>query len=309
MAPSPLAIGFTLQERHFAAGLPALHRTVSTIADAGVDFVGVLDHLTFWDGTGFDAIVNATAVAACHPSIPIMTAVLVLPVRHPVLVARELSSLSLLAPGRLTLGVGVGGEDRREIEAAGVDPASRGARMDESLRALRDLTRVGETSFTGEHFALDGVRIRPVPDPRIPIIVGGRSDRALQRAARFGDGWLGFACSPERFSLATKIVLDEAAAAGASTADFEFGLSVWCGVSAGADARARLAGELESLYKLPYERFARYCPVGSPDEIAQQVAPYVRAGCTRLCLMPVGDSTEQEISAVAAIRQAVVELT
>lgn len=307
MARSPLAVGFTLQERHFSDGLAGLHGTVGAVAAGGLDFVGVLDHLTFWDGTGFDSIVNATAVAATHPSIPIMTAVMVLPVRHPVLVARELSSLSLLAPGRLTLGVGVGGEDRREIEAASVDPASRGRRMDESLQVLRDLMDRGETSFRGEHFAFDGVRIEPRPAQRIPIIVGGRSDRALRRAARFGDGWLGFACSPERFSLATKIV-DEAGEAIGRSAEFDFGLSVWCGVSARDDAPARLAAVLESLYKIPYDRFARYCPVGTPAEIARELAPYVEAGCTRLCLMPVGDSPEQEVDAVAATRQALLDL-
>lgn len=301
MAIAPLAVGFVLQERHFVGGFPELQRAVGSIADAGLDFVGLLDHLTFWDGTGFDSIVNATAVAAAHPSMPIMTAVMVLPVRHPVLVARELSSFSLLAPGRLTLGVGVGGEDRREIEAAGVDPRSRGRRMDESLEVLRDLLTVGETNFGGEHFAFDRVRIEPRPAERIPIIVGGRSDRALRRAARFGDGWLGFACSPERFSLATKLVRDAADLIGRD-AGFEFGLSVWCGVSEGADAQAGLAGELESLYKIPYDRFSRYCPVGSPAEIAAELAPYIEAGCTRLCLMPVGDSVDQEIAAVAAVR-------
>ncbi|HWL41675.1 MAG TPA: LLM class flavin-dependent oxidoreductase [Ilumatobacter sp.] len=303
-----LSVGFTLQERHFAEGLPRLRETVAAIADAGLDFVGVLDHLSFWDGTGFDSIVNAAAVAAVHPSIPVMTAVTVMSVRHPVLLARELSSLSLLAPGRLTLGVGVGGEDRREIEAAGVDPSVRGARMDESLQILRDLAERGASSFQGTHFALDDVRITPRPEPRIPIIVGGRSDRALRRAARFGDGWLGFACSPERFSTASKIVREEAAVAATPVGDFNFGLSVWCGVANGPAPHGPLARQLEALYKLPYERFARYCPVGSPADIAAELARYVEAGCTRLCLMPVGGSVDEEIAAVAAIKRHLIQL-
>ena len=295
---SPL-VGFTLQERHFANGVEALQSTLAEIEAGGIDFVSVLDHLTFWDGAGFDGLANAAAVAAAHPCIPICVTVLILPVRHPVIVARQVSSIAMLAPERLTLGVGVGGEDRHEIEAAGIDPSTRGTRMNESLTVLRALLDVGEVTFAGQHFDLRSVRVRPVPTSRIPILIGGRSDAALRRTARLGDGWLALACSPERFAAATAAIQVEAELYGRGDIRFDHGLVVWCGYSDRGSGRSLLAEEMESLYKIPFERFARYCFEGSPGEVAKQLAHYADAGCGRFSIIPVGDSLDDEIKCVS----------
>ena len=122
-----------------------------------------------------------------------------LPLRHPVTVARQLATIAQLAPGRLTLGVGLGGEDRHEIEICGVDPKTRGRRMDECLHILRRLADGTPVTFDGEFFALDDALILPAPSPSIPLVVGGRSDAAVSRAARLGDGWLGIWVSPRRY--------------------------------------------------------------------------------------------------------------
>jgi alkanesulfonate monooxygenase SsuD/methylene tetrahydromethanopterin reductase-like flavin-dependent oxidoreductase (luciferase family) len=294
-----LLIGFTLQERHFARGVEALQSALTEIEASGIDFVSVLDHLTFWDGAGFDGLANAAAVAAAHPRIPISITVLILPVRHPVIVARQVSSISMLAPDRLTLGVGVGGEDRHEIEAAGVDPSTRGTRMNESLTVLRALLDGEEVTFAGQHFDLRSVRVRPVPTSRVPILIGGRSDAAIRRTARLGDGWLAFACSPERFAAATAAIQVEAELHGRGDTRFDNGLVVWCGYSDRAAGPSLLAQEMESLYKLPFERFDRYCFQGSPGQVAKQLAQYADAGCGRFSIIPVGDSLEDEIKCVS----------
>src|SRR3954454_5700460 len=294
---SPL-VGFTLQERHFAQGVDALQSSLARMETAGLDFASVLDHLTFWDGAGFDGLTNATAVAAGHPRLPVLVSVLILPVRHPVVVARQISSLALFAPGRLILGVGVGGEDRHEIGAAGVDPSTRGRRMDESLTILRALLAGEAVSFAGEHFDLDSVLIRPVPVPSIPILVGGRSDAALRRTAQYGDGWLAFACSPDRFAAGTDLIQLQADDFGRADARFEHGLVAWCGFSRD-DRRSRLGAQIEALYKLPYDRFAKYCFEGSPVEVAKRLAPYAEAGCQRFSIIAVGESLDHEIDCVS----------
>jgi alkanesulfonate monooxygenase SsuD/methylene tetrahydromethanopterin reductase-like flavin-dependent oxidoreductase (luciferase family) len=224
--------------------------------------------------------------------------VLILPVRHPVIVARQISSLNLLAPGRLTLGVGVGGEDRNEIRAAGVDPHTRGKRMDESLTALRELLVRGEVTFDGDHFTLSAVQIRPT-SPQVRILVGGRSNAALKRAGRLSDGWLGFACSPARFAEATELIRAEAVEHGRGDTEFEHGLVVWCGFSDGSlERQSPLAQEMEALYKTPFAKFSKYCFEGSPAEVAKQLAPYADAGCRRFCIIPVGDDVDHEIDCV-----------
>src|SRR5205823_10394699 len=93
------------------------------------------------------------------------------------------------SPGRFTFGVGVGGEDPAEYAAAGVPHRERGARADEALALLEKLRTGAEVTHRGRFFDLDAVAIRPaIPDLR--VLVGGRSDAALTRAARFGSGWI-----------------------------------------------------------------------------------------------------------------------
>ena len=135
---------------------------------------------------------------------------ILLPLRHPVLVARQLASIAELTPGRLIFGVGIGGEDRHELEICGVDPRTVGRRMDESLQILRALSDGKPVSFDGEFFLLHDALIIPAPSPPIPLIVGGRSDAAVRRAGRFGDGWLGIWVSPRRFSSVVEQVAEHA---------------------------------------------------------------------------------------------------
>jgi alkanesulfonate monooxygenase SsuD/methylene tetrahydromethanopterin reductase-like flavin-dependent oxidoreductase (luciferase family) len=97
-------------------------------------------------------------------------------------VARQLANLAEMAPGRVSFGVGVGGDDRHEVEVCGVDPRTRGKRTDESLDVLQQLLAGVTVDHDGEFFSLEQARIVPVPDPPIPFYVGGRSDAALRRA-------------------------------------------------------------------------------------------------------------------------------
>jgi hypothetical protein len=94
-------------------------------AEAGIDHACCGDHVSF-AGTGFDGLVQAAALSLLHPALPVYSSVHLLPLRHPVMVARQLADFSRIAPGRLIFGVGVGAEDRGEVSICGVDPASRG---------------------------------------------------------------------------------------------------------------------------------------------------------------------------------------
>src|SRR5271167_5090113 len=184
-------------------GAAGLRDFVARVEATGIDRLFTGDHVTFTDGRGFDGLLNATAVAMASRRLTVQTAVYLLPLRHPVPVARQVASLAALAPGRLVFGVGLGGEDPAELRACGVDPATRGRRMDEALAVLRPLLAGAEVTLDGDFFRLDQVRIAPAPEPPVPIVVGGRSDAALRRVARHGDGWLGLWVSPERYADAT----------------------------------------------------------------------------------------------------------
>ena len=129
------------------------------------------------------------ALGAVTERIRFVTFVLKLPVRNPVLVAKQATSTAVLTGNRLVLGVGTS-PWREDYEVLGVPWAGRGRRMDEELAVIRGLAAGGYFSFHGEIFDLPPVKIAPVPDRPIPILIGGHGDAALRRAARDGDGWL-----------------------------------------------------------------------------------------------------------------------
>jgi alkanesulfonate monooxygenase SsuD/methylene tetrahydromethanopterin reductase-like flavin-dependent oxidoreductase (luciferase family) len=293
-----------LRDRHLAAGVDRLHTTLARVEAAGIDHVGVFDHVSFWNGTGFDGLVNATALAVAHPRLPVHTGVYLLPLRHPVTVARQLSSLALLAPGRIHFGVGIGGEDRHEVMVCGVAPRTRGRRMDECLTVLTDLLAGRRVTFDGEHVDIQDALVLPAPSPPIPILVGGRSDAALVRTARFGQGWVGFASSPDRFATGIKIVEEEAERLGRGPVPWSHGMVIWCGFGRTRHAaRPALAAEIEQLYQLPFERFVRYCPYGTPEDVAESLAAYVHAGCPSLSLISCADSLDEAIEATGAVKR------
>jgi alkanesulfonate monooxygenase SsuD/methylene tetrahydromethanopterin reductase-like flavin-dependent oxidoreductase (luciferase family) len=224
--------------------------------------------------------------------------------RHPLVVTRQLLTVAQLAPGRLSLGVGVGGDDRREVEACGVDPRTRGRRMDEALEIVRQLLSGTAVSFDGDFYRLEQAALNPAPEKQIPIVVGGRSDAALRRAGRLGDGWLGIWTSARRFAEAIETIDAYARAHGRTDVDWQHGMSIWCGFGADrAAARAQVAPQMERFYRVPFESFERYVPHGSPAEVADFVAPFVEVGCTSLNFIPYAGSVEAGIDAVAEVRQ------
>ena len=271
------------------------------VAEAGLDHVCCGDHVSFFVGAGFDGILRATVVAALHPELSVHTGVYLLPLRHPVLVARQVADLENFAPGRLVFGVGIGGEDRKESVICGIDPATRGKRMDECLTVLRSLLGGAPTTYHGEFFDLEDALIAPPPPGPVPIVVGGRSDAAVRRAGRLGDGWLGIWTSPRRFAQAVELAAEEAAQAGRSGPPTHHAMQVWCGLDRGREAaRAALAPMMEAFYLLPFERFERYSPYGTADDVAAFLSSYVAAGCTTFNLIPQSSLDEDELIAAAA---------
>jgi probable F420-dependent oxidoreductase len=129
------------------------------------------------------------ALGAVTSRLRFTTFVLKLPVRDPVLTAKQATSVAVLTGGRLVLGVGVS-PWREDYEVLGIPWAGRGRRMDEEIAILRGLAAGGYFEYHGQVFDLPPVKIAPVPAEPIPVLIGGHSDAALRRAARSGDGWM-----------------------------------------------------------------------------------------------------------------------
>lgn len=118
-----------------------------------------------------------------------MPYVYVLPLREPVMVAKQLATAAFFASDRIVLGVGAGWLEE-EFALVGADWATRGARLDEMLEIIALLHEGGDVEYAGRYYTVPRCRMRPVPARRVPVMVGGHSDSALRRAARH-DGWLG----------------------------------------------------------------------------------------------------------------------
>ena len=203
-----MRIGVWIPNRGEPAGDPGIAALARTAEEAGYDALTVSDHVVMpeqtdsrypfsedgvvtWDPRDpwYDAIVAMTVCAAVTTRPEIGVGVLVLPQRHPVILANQLASLDAVAGGRVLLGVGAGWL-AEEFDALGVDFATRGDRMDEWLQLLRDQWTGEPPPFDGAHYRLPaGVLAYPRPAHDIPVLVGGMSRAALRRAAD-ADGWL-----------------------------------------------------------------------------------------------------------------------
>lgn len=131
----------------------------------------------------------AAFLAGATERIRFTTFVIKLPLRHPVLAAKQAASLAVISNNRFGFGVGVSPwpDDFRVLD---IPWERRGKRMDETIDIIRGLTKGGYFSYDGEIFQLESVKICPVPTRPIPILIGGHSKLALRRAARVGDGWM-----------------------------------------------------------------------------------------------------------------------
>jgi probable F420-dependent oxidoreductase len=130
------------------------------------------------------------AMAAVTTRLQFVTGVYILPLRHPIEVAKAVATVAVLSGNRVMLGVGAGWM-REEFEVLGVDFASRGRRLDEMIEVLRTLWAGGMVEHHGKIFDFPPLQMAPVPERPVPIAIGGTTPAALRRAARLGDGWIG----------------------------------------------------------------------------------------------------------------------
>lgn len=146
----------------------------------------------------FDVAGVLCALAEQTTTIRLGTYVSLLGIRHPFVAARSFATVDVWSAGRAEVGVGAGWL-REEWVAAGLDPATRGRRLDESIAVCRRLWTEPAVSHEGEFWTFPEVAFEPKPPQQPPpVLVGGESDAALRRAARLGDGWIGMGADPER---------------------------------------------------------------------------------------------------------------
>ncbi len=284
---------------HGASG--DLFGTVELAEALGFDSVWVGDHV-LWYTPSPDPAVLLGAIAARTTTLRLGTAVMLAVLRPPVVVAKQASTLDHLSGGRFVLGVGIGGENPLEFENAGVNVHERSGRLDETIEICRALWTEPSVDYQGRYYQLRDARfdLPPYTPGGPPIWVGGRAPGSLRRAGRLGDGWLGFVVAPDRYADSLAQVRAHAAAAGRDPSRLVAGIQVWCQFDeAPAAARAVIAPAIEAMYRVPYERFERYCIVGNASSWRRGVQEYASAGATHINLVFAGGDVMTQLAQVA----------
>ena len=298
------AIGFGVQVK---SGHPPAEqwRLVQGIEQAGFDSVWTGDHVSFHHPL-YESLTLLASCASITTRVKLGTAVYLLALRPPAIAAKMTATLDALSGGRLIFGVGVGGENPKEFELTGSPHKERGARVTEAIDVVRTLWRDTPASFDGRFTKFTAVSIdpKPVQRPGPPIWVGGRSDAALARAGRQGDGWISYVVQPSRFEESLAKVHAAAAAAGRTLDGFTPAHLTF--ITIGRDyesAKATWARLLSARYAQDFSALAgKYGVIGTPAQCAEQLQRFVDAGCRYFVLDAIVDDGEEraQLDAIAA---------
>ena len=268
-----IRIGLSLGPYATPEGLAA---AVGSLESAGVDSLWFSEVVY---GGLVEPLIGMTYALARTSRLKVGTGVAVLPGRHPVLVAKELTSLAGLAPGRVLPVFGLRPARRPEAAAFPVQ-GNRAAVFDESLQLLRLLLAQDNVSFSGQFFAVEGATVGPRPVKPLDIWLGGSAPEGLRRAGRFGDGWLGSFLTPAEARAAREQIQRAAAAAGREIEPDHFGISLAVGPLTPDFARV-----VES--RRPGVDPATLAPATWADARAM-IEAYVEAGLSKFVVRPAG---------------------
>jgi alkanesulfonate monooxygenase SsuD/methylene tetrahydromethanopterin reductase-like flavin-dependent oxidoreductase (luciferase family) len=226
------------------------------------------------------------------------TSVLLLPLRHPTPVAKQVTTLDHLTEGRLILGVGVGGEFPKEYAACDVPHNQRGARLAEGVDVLRKFFSGEPVSHAGRFYGpFTDVPMRPPPRQPggPPIWFAGRKDAALRRIGRLGDGYLAYVISPAMYRTALRTISAAADDAGRSLGAFGTGHLLFTRLDKTYETALDRATETLSVrYAMDFRKAAaRYCALGTPEQVAERIRQFHGAGVRHLVLDMVGPYDER----------------
>jgi probable F420-dependent oxidoreductase len=278
---------------------------VRQVDDCGYDSLWVGDHIAFAVSI-LDPLLQLAQAALVSRRLMLGTNVYLLPLRHPVPVAKQVATLDHLTEGRLIFGVGVGGEFPKEYQACGVPLNERGPRLSEAIPLLRALWSGEPVDHRGRHYpGFGGVAMQPpARQPGgPPIWVGGRADAALARAGRLADGWISYVVTPDTFRAALAKIAAAADKAGRRIDRFGTGHLLFLRLDDSYDKALDAAAEsLSRRYAMDFRRAAeRYAALGPPEQVAERIRGFHAAGARHIVLDFVGPYEErpQQIEAFA----------
>jgi probable F420-dependent oxidoreductase len=269
------------------------------VEQLGFDGLYAGDHL-FGNTSNPDTLVILAAFAAATDRIWLGSAVLLLALREPALVAKQVATLDTLAPGRFVFGAGLGGEMEQEWAAMQVPLARRGRRLDEYLEILKLLWSGEPVDFAGEFRSISGVTGNPLPSRPggPPVWIGGRSDAAVRRALRH-DGWCAYVTSPRTLARRAAEIRQTA------RPGFTISTMVFTRIDSSAEAAAAAASEhIGAMYHQDFSELVRHVgAVGPAATVRDRLLGFATAGVDEAIVVPTvrPDELADQLTAIAAV--------
>jgi probable F420-dependent oxidoreductase len=289
-ATSDFSVGFVCQPARVA---------VDRLESLPIDSLWVGGHVASPNPSP-EAMVQLARLGALTQRVRVGSSILLLPLYPPAIVAKQIADLDHATGGRVTLGVGVGGEYPQEFRACQIPLVERGPRTDEAIVLLRRLWSGKELSHSGRFYSMDDVRVHPAPVQPLgpPIIVAGRKERAMRRAAELGDGWMPYLYSARRYADSVESIRRLAAEAGRDLARFEWLAFVFVNVDDdGVKAKEEAAEFLGGTYRQDFHKMLGHIAVaGSHDEVVDGLVEFVQAGAQHLVFTPATRSRSEAVA-------------
>jgi len=281
----PAKFGITCGGDHWSAD------DIRAVEESGYDGFYTGEHIVYHRPI-LDAVTMLTYAAAVTSRIRIGPATLLLPLRHPTIVAKEFSCLDVLSGGRAVLTVGVGGDYPREFDGCEVPMKERGQRTTEALEIIRKYWAGGRFDYDGKIFKLKDVDMLPTPvqPGGIPIWISGRQDGPMRRAARLGDGWHPYMYTAERCRISFDQVKEYAAEVGRRLPkDYVWAVFVYTALYDDlGEARQRGVKEMSYRYEQDFDELVeKYCAYGPPQRLIDYLARYIEVGVNYFILAPI----------------------
>lgn len=229
-----------------------------------------------------EVIIGLTRLATVTERVIVGSSILLLPLYPPALVAKQIADLDRATGGRLMLGVGIGGEYPQEFRAIGVPLEERGRRTNEIIPLLRRLWTATEITHDGRYYSMEDVKIHPAPlqPGGPPIVVAGRKEPAMRRAATLGDGWFPYMYSPRRYAESVALIRSVAEEAGRDLEGFSWCVWVFLNINPDGDiAREEAAQTMGGTYNQDFSRMIdSVAAAGTAAEVTAKLCAFYDAG-------------------------------
>ena len=255
-----------------------------------VDSIWQTDRLVSKDPI-LECIAVTAALAGATENIRFGMSVASIAFRDPLLTAKQLATVDVLSKGRLLPAFGLGSTFSADFKASGTSTKRRGKRADEALELIYRLWYEEDVSYIGEFFRYDHVTISPRPvNGRIPLWIGGSSEKAIERTAKYGTGWLGGIETPEQSAKIILGIKEALKKTGRSIDDDHYGASF----------SFRFGNKEELISRIALKRLSnkvedpsRYMVIGDKEDILQRINEYIDAGCSKFVMLPIASDGEE----------------